>query len=50
MSVSYLQLVGGLSKSINVGRALTNQDISVQKKSLFYSDGWFFSPNSDRGG
>lgn len=31
MSMPYLLLVGGLSKSINGGRGLTNQDISIQK-------------------
>lgn len=35
MSVSYLQIVGGLSRSINVGRALETPNISVKEiKSL----------------
>ena len=31
MSMSYLQAAGGLSRSINVGRALKNPNISVQE-------------------
>ena len=48
-SMSYLQVVGGLSRSINGGSALKNPNISVQEIKSLNSVCWFFSPSSEQG-